>query len=176
MARGCHADREDGLNPDQGQNLRFGKCGLPQATFRVDQFVSTKLLVPNRDMAAVMDDFHDTTNTLTETSAIVASFDPNILVEFLTDLAVLTLTASREDLQVSLLSYPDTFQRCARFAADSNPNAIYLRKDINAPISENGILTIPVFRELLTQQGHRIRLTCITSLRSFQLVRTPFHL
>lgn len=92
-------------------------------------------------MAAAMDDSSDATSPLTEdTAAIVASFDPNTLVEYLTDLAVVTLNASREDLQVSLLSYPDTLQRCARFAADTNNIALYMRKDSGeASSSQNGI-------------------------------------
>ena len=90
-------------------------------------------------MAAVMDDSPDTTSSLTEeTAAIVASFDPNILVEFLTDLAVVTLQASREDLALSLLSYPETLQLSARFVADTNQTAIYLKKDSGENSSQNG--------------------------------------
>ena len=92
-------------------------------------------------MAAVLDDSPDVSSTLTdETAAIITSFDPNILVEFLTDLAVITLNASREDLKVSLLSYPDTLQRCSRFAADSNQGAIYLKKDVGESSTQNGNL------------------------------------
>ena len=73
-----------------------------------------------------------------ETSTIIASFDPTLLVEYLTDLAVVVLNASREDLQLSLLSYPDTLHRCSRFAADSNSLVLYLRKEAGDSSSQNG--------------------------------------
>ena len=73
-----------------------------------------------------------------ETAAIVASFDPALVVAYLTDLAVVVLNASRDDLQVSLLSYPDTLQRCARFAADPNSLVLYLRKEAGDPSLQNG--------------------------------------
>jgi hypothetical protein len=85
-------------------------------------------------MAATMDDPLDITDDATSLSSttptpIIAAFDPTSLTEYLTDLAVVILNASREDLQVSLLSYPDTLQRCSRFAADPNNLVLYLRKE-----------------------------------------------
>lgn len=129
-------------------------------------------------MAAVMEDFPDTTATppLTdETAAVVASFDPNILVEFLTDLAVVTLNASRDDLQVSLLSFPDTLQRCARFAADTNQNAIYLKKDTGDSTSQNGKRTRR-FPQLLTFQGQAHHLSFIIFLQNFRRARAQSRL
>ena len=90
-------------------------------------------------MATVIDDVGDTSNILTdETAAIIASFDPNVLVGYLTNLAVMILDASRDDLQVSLLGYPDTLQRCAKFAADPNSAALYMQKDLGEASTQNG--------------------------------------
>ena len=88
-------------------------------------------------MATAMDEPPDSSTALTDettstntTNTIIAAFDPTLLTEYLTDLAVVILNASREDLQVSLLSYPDTLQRCSRFAADPNNLVLYLRKEV----------------------------------------------
>src|SRR5204863_1768995 len=82
----------------------------------------------------------------TTPTPIIAAFDPTLLTEYLTDLAGVILNASREDLQVSFLSYPDTLQRCSRFAADPNNLVLYLRKEVGegtapATPSHNGILS-----------------------------------
>jgi len=74
-----------------------------------------------------------------ETAAIVASFDPTVLIQFITDLAIIVLAATREDLQVSLLSYPDTLQRCSRFAADPTNHVLYLRKETGETTAQNGL-------------------------------------
>src|SRR5205809_837508 len=90
-----------------------------------------------------------------ETAAIVASFDPTVVIEFLADLAVVVLRASRDDLQVSLLSYPDTLHRCSRFAADPNAQALYLRKEAADASIQNGMtqfLASPLL-SLLTLSG-----------------------
>lgn len=90
-----------------------------------------------------------------ETAAIVASFDPTVVIEFLADLAVVVLKASRDDLQVSLLSYPDTLHRCSRFAADPNAPVLYLRKEAADTSIQNGMaqfLASPLL-PLLTLSG-----------------------
>jgi dynein cytoplasmic 1 heavy chain len=91
-------------------------------------------------MVTTVDDLPDMSNASLpdETAAIVASFDPNLLVSFLTDLAEVTLNASRDDLQVSLLSSPDTLQRCSKFAADTNLSALYIRKELGEASAQNG--------------------------------------
>lgn len=90
-----------------------------------------------------------------ETAAIVASFDPTLVTEYLADLAVVVLNASRDDLQASLLSYPDTLQRCSRFAADPNSLVLYLRKETGDPSLQNGTpLSFPCcLLPLLTLSG-----------------------
>lgn len=84
-------------------------------------------------MATAMDEPPDSSTALADeantANTIIAAFDPTLLAEYLTDLAVVILNASREDLQLSLLSYPDTLQRCSRFAADPNNLVLYLRKE-----------------------------------------------
>ena len=91
---------------------------------------------------AAMDEPPDTSTATTlidENSTIVASFDPSLLTEYLTDLAIVILDASREDLEVSLLSYPDTLQRCSRFAADPGSLVLYLRKETGDANTQTGI-------------------------------------
>jgi hypothetical protein len=80
----------------------------------------------------------------TTTTIIAASFDPTLLTEYVADLAVVALNASREDLRLSLLSYPDTLQRCSRFAADPNNLVLYLRKETGDTNSQIGI--VPPFQ------------------------------
>ena|ERR1700685_3284479 len=75
----------------------------------------------------------------TTTTIIAASFDPTLLTNYVADLAVVALNASREDLRLSLLSYPDTLQRCSRFAADPNNLVLYLRKEAGDTSSQIGI-------------------------------------
>jgi hypothetical protein len=74
--------------------------------------------------------------------AIVAAFDASALAEYVADLAVLVLNASRDDLLLSLLAYPDTLHKCSRFAADASTQSLYLRKDTAdttlTPSSQNG--------------------------------------
>jgi len=60
---------------------------------------------------------------------IVAAFDPSVLAECVANLAVLVLSASRDDLLQSLLAYPDTVQKCSRFASDASSQSLYLTKD-----------------------------------------------
>lgn len=73
-----------------------------------------------------------------DTTTIIPAFDPTLLMEFLSELAVAILDASRGDLQDSLLSYPDTLQRCSRFATDSNNLALYLRKETGDDSPQHG--------------------------------------
>jgi hypothetical protein len=80
-------------------------------------------------------------------AAIVAAFDASALAEYVADLAVLVLNASRDDLLLSLLAYPDTLHKCSRFAADASSQSLYLRKDTAdttlTPSSQNGIPLTP---------------------------------
>jgi hypothetical protein len=78
-----------------------------------------------------------------ETAAIVASFDPAVVLEYLAALAVLVLNASRDDLQVSLLSYPDTLHKSSRFAADPNAQVLCLRKEAADTSIQNGMAPVP---------------------------------
>jgi dynein heavy chain 1, cytosolic len=90
-----------------------------------------------------------------ETAAIVASFDPTLVVEYLAELAVVVLDASRDDLLVSLLSYPDTLQRCSRFAVDPGSLVLYLRKEPGDASVQNGkpqSFSFPLY-QLLTFSG-----------------------
>jgi len=86
-------------------------------------------------------------DTTTTTTIIAASFDPTLLTEYVADLAVVTLNASREDLRLSLLSYPDTLQKCSRFATDPNNLVVYLRKETGDTSSQIG--TRPFFKSWL---------------------------
>jgi hypothetical protein len=107
-------------------------------------------------MATAMDDPPDSSaltdeTTTTTTSTIITTFDPTLLIEYLSDLAVVILDASREDLQVSLLSYPDTLQRCSKFAADPNSLVLYLRKEVGeGTAAQNGDFQISSHFMLLT--------------------------
>ena len=76
----------------------------------------------------------DTTATI-----IAASFDPTLVTEYLAELAVVALNATREDLRLSFLSYPDTLQRCSRFAADPNTLVLYLRKETGDTSTQIGL-------------------------------------
>ena len=111
--------------------------------------------------AAAMDDPLDslaaTSSPLAEDATatiIAASFDPTMLTDYLADLAVVALNASRDDLRLSLLSYPDTLQKCSRFAADPNSLVLYLRKETgetgsqigtSGPFFENSVMLM-IFR------------------------------
>jgi dynein heavy chain 1, cytosolic len=62
------------------------------------------------------------------------TFDPQVLVEHLSNLIIVTLGASKSDLEAypSLLSQSEsaeTLQRCSRFASESQA-ALYVRKDV----------------------------------------------
>ena len=111
---------------------------------------------------ASLDDPPEQTALLTdETAAIVASFNPTLLTEYLTELAGALLNASREDLQVSLLSYPDIIQRCSRFATDPNNLVLYLRKELSDASAQNGY---PESKSLLNDRSRwttvRVLLEC----------------
>lgn len=63
------------------------------------------------------------------------TFDPQLLVDHLSNLITVTLGATRADLEAypSLLSQSettDTLQRCSRFALESQA-ALYVRKDVD---------------------------------------------
>jgi len=97
-------------------------------------------------MAATMDEHADTlisdetttTTTPISTSIVTAApFDPTVLMDYLAELASVILNASREDLQLSLLSYSDTFQRCSKFATDPANLVLYLRKEFGDATSQN---------------------------------------
>jgi hypothetical protein len=121
-------------------------------------------------MAAMDEPPDPSTATLTdETAAIVASFDPSLFTEYLTKLAVVILDASREDLQVSLLSYPDTLQRSSRFAADANSLVLYMRKETGEAGAQNG--DFPILGSRLTFQELGKQHSCITLPQSILLVR-----
>ena len=133
-------------------------------------------------MATAMGEPPDSSTTLTDettsantTNTIIAAFDPTLLIEYLTDLAVVILNASREDLQVSLLSYPDTLQRCSRFATDLNNLVLYLRKEVGEGTTtiQNGI---PIFEVLdLIWQGIVKFRSCTISAPSTLLVQQQSH-
>lgn len=87
-------------------------------------------------------------------SAFIA-IDPNLVVDYLVSITTITLGATRSDLESpgSLLSkanYPDTLQRCTRFASDVQV-ALYIQKEtIPSPDVPDG----PVDNgELLCQTG-----------------------
>ncbi|KZF19340.1 dynein heavy chain [Xylona heveae TC161] len=71
------------------------------------------------------------------------TFDSTQVVEYLTQQLILTLGASRDDLESSgsLLSterHPDTIQRCQRFASEAQ-RVIYIQKDVSS-IENEGTL------------------------------------
>ena len=144
MTRCCRAN-EQTCDVDQGQ---FSRWVVPHT--RVDRLFVTSVFVrekPKVMAATAMDDPPDSLSTTasplsedtTTTTIIAASFDPTLLTEYVADLAVVALNASREDLRLSLLSYPDTLQRCSRFAADPNNLVLYLRKETGDTSSQIGI-------------------------------------
>jgi hypothetical protein len=105
----------------------------------VTELQQNPFLVHPTVMAAMDEPLDSSTTTPTdETAAIVVSFDTSLFTEYLTELAVVILDASREDLQVSLLSYPDTLQRSSRFAADANSLVLYMRKETGEAGAQNG--------------------------------------
>jgi dynein heavy chain 1 len=74
--------------------------------------------------------------------AQVSVADPNVVVQYLTEVLQVTLGASKKDLEStgSLLSkakYSETVQRCTRFASDSQM-ALYVQKDLVAAEEPNG--------------------------------------
>jgi hypothetical protein len=114
--------------------------------------------------------------TTTTTTIIAASFDPTLLTEYVADLAVVALNASRQDLRLSLLSYPDTLQRCSRFAADPNNLVLYLRKETGDTSSQIGIG--PIFKSWLGVddfQGMAKRRLCIISGQNTLLALQQSH-
>jgi dynein heavy chain 1 len=78
------------------------------------------------------------------TPASFPVIDPARLVDHLVSLVEIALGASREELEGpgSLLHkarYPDTIQRCTRFATDTQP-CLYIQKDaLPSSTLENGI-------------------------------------
>lgn len=67
-------------------------------------------------------------------NGVFPTIDPVLVVEHLVQVLEVTLGATRKELENvgSLLSasrYPDTIQRCTRFATESQP-ALYVQKDI----------------------------------------------
>jgi dynein heavy chain 1 len=77
-----------------------------------------------------------TSTPTTITTNAFSAVNPAVVVEYLTAVLEITLGASRKDLEApgSLLSkakYSETFQRCTRFAAESQ-SALYVLKDIAA--------------------------------------------
>lgn len=133
--------------------------------------VSTSTFSSLDSMATATDDSPDTlgtSSTLTEdTTAIIASFDPALLIDYLTDLAKVMLNASREDLQVSLLSYPDTLQRCSRFAADQNSQVLYLRKEPGDASSPSGKSTPSGFLLLTVSRSGEDTIRVLLDCRLF---------
>jgi len=133
---------------DQGPNFHFSPLSEARVDRpSVDESVSLCSTLPNVMAAAATDDPPDsltvTASPLAEDATatiIAASFDPTLLTAYLADLAVVALNASREDLRLSLLSYPDTLQRCSRFSADPNSLVLYLRKETGDTGSQLGTL------------------------------------
>src|SRR5271170_4982600 len=133
-----------------------GKFPVPHKLASIGCLTSVFVQEKPKVMAATaMDDPPDslsaTASPLSEdtttTTIIAASFDPTLLTEYVADLAVVTLNASREDLRLSLLSYPDTLQKCSRFATDPNNLVVYLRKETGDTSSQIG--TRPFFKSWL---------------------------
>ncbi|KAJ9053272.1 dynein heavy chain [Entomophthora muscae] len=72
-------------------------------------------------------------------SAAVASFDPKLMVDFVTQLLPLTLGASAEDIQTSLLQNDETFETCGKFASDPQVPVLYAQKE-KTSLEPNGEL------------------------------------
>jgi hypothetical protein len=89
-------------------------------------------------MATLDDPIESSTSLTEETATIVAPFDPSLLTDHICIIADVLLNASCEDLQVSLLSSPDTITRCSKFATDSNNLVLYLIKETGDASSQNG--------------------------------------
>lgn len=72
----------------------------------------------------------------------VASLDPQVVVQYLSEVLQVTLGASKTDLEGpgSLLSkrkYSETVHRCTRFASESQL-ALYVQKDVVISEEANG--------------------------------------
>ncbi|OKL56213.1 Dynein heavy chain, cytoplasmic [Talaromyces atroroseus] len=81
------------------------------------------------------------TNGLAATAQVSAA-DPNVVVQYLTDVLQVTLGATKRDLEAigSLLSqakYSETVQKCTRFASESQV-ALYVQQDIFSAETPNG--------------------------------------
>jgi dynein heavy chain 1 len=76
-------------------------------------------------------------------STLIATVDPNLVVEYIIELLETTLGASIRDLEASgsLLSKAkksDTIQRCARWASETQV-VLYVQKDVSTTEQTNGV-------------------------------------
>jgi len=65
-------------------------------------------------------------------SSTAPTLDPRVVLEYLNQLLIVTLGASREDLEASLrssLRLSDTLQRCTRFASEPQ-EALYVQQEL----------------------------------------------
>lgn len=62
-------------------------------------------------------------------SAAAASIDPKLVVDFVAQLLPLTLGASSEDIQTSLLLFSETLDTCGKFASDPQVPVLYAQKE-----------------------------------------------
>lgn len=74
--------------------------------------------------------------------AQMPSMDPNIVVQYVSEVLRVTLGASKRDLEgpgslFSKAKYQETVQRCTRFASDALA-ALYVQQDIIAAEESNG--------------------------------------
>ncbi|KAK9719430.1 dynein heavy chain [Basidiobolus ranarum] len=74
----------------------------------------------------------DTQGVTTPIESLTQSFDPNIFKEYLEALLPLVLAADTGDIESSLFSYPDSIEKCRRFANDPQNSVLYVLKEREA--------------------------------------------
>ena len=58
-----------------------------------------------------------------------ASFDVEVFKDYILKLLPLVLGAETNDLESSLFSFPDTLEKCKRFASDAQTPVLYVFKE-----------------------------------------------
>jgi hypothetical protein len=116
-----------GPRPSSLQKQRAGRIMAASVDEHVDTLISDDTTIPTTT----------TSTPISSTIVAVAPFDPTVLTDYLAELASVILNASREDLQLSLLSYSDTLQKCSKFATDPSNLVLYLRKEFGDATSQN---------------------------------------
>ncbi|OLL22334.1 Dynein heavy chain, cytoplasmic [Neolecta irregularis DAH-3] len=74
--------------------------------------------------------------------SLITPFNPALLTKFLAALVPVALGATPNDLDSSLFSYPETLQRCAKFATEPSCMALYVKKEATETIQQDDTDTL----------------------------------